>query len=260
MEAGVFYKEVRLTKVRGSWPRLVDMREIVNHTGFSSVYAYDGDTTRSIKETGSTAGLRGRSIYSDTLYVDIDNNDAGEFSYYLKDNNITHTLYLSGKKGYHFHIKQEPVEGAWIPASQKAWAKEHCDNADLSIYHPCAIIRLPGTYHEDNPGSSKRIVEEFMGESLCLPKLTETSPVTYKSTSSEGDNHLFSAILLSKGEGGRRPYLFVLACLCIERAMSYADTIFHLLWWNSNVNRVPHEPDVVVRFVDDVWRRRVAVA
>jgi hypothetical protein len=247
-----WFIEIRGTPQRSGAPRLVPLEDSHKYTGFRSVYAYNSDVAALINSRNSTADLRDQSVYSDTLFVDFDNTDPEPLCRYLIENGIRFERWDSGNRSTHLHIGIEPMFGVWVPASQKAWMKEHAPEADLSFYHQSGQYRLPRTYHAKT-GKPKKLIAEYAGSLLIIPQAEQEQ--TEVEIQEGGDKTTLAMLLLaSRGEGKRRPHLFQLGVSALECGYTYEESLNHLRFWNSRMSSEPHTEQVLRQQLDGAYK------
>lgn len=251
----MFYVEIRKSVRRRGPPILIPLEEVYGHTGFRSVFAYPPDVADMIREQASTKGLRGNPIYADTLFVDFDNVEPGAFDDYLREQGLAFTKWDSGGRSIHLHIDLIPCEGIWVPDGCKAWMKQHAPHADMSIYHQAAVYRLPGTYHRNNPGHRKTLLETHPGKPLELPKPKTVMPMPSRASDQDSFSKYFSLLSQSVGEGGRRPHAWKLATLAAEAGVGFEKAVQDILWWNSTFAKPPHADTDVYKQIESAYRR-----
>jgi hypothetical protein len=75
-------------------------------TGFRSVYGFSKEDAEVINKSGSSRGFSQYTVYSDTWFLDFDNNFQGvkDTLEWIKSKNFGYRLYESGGKGHHIEI------------------------------------------------------------------------------------------------------------------------------------------------------------
>jgi hypothetical protein len=142
-------------------------------SGYRSVCMFREADALKIKAEGSSSGFGEYSVYSDTLFVDIDEPDAVEIEAlreFFKIQNINYQLFESGKKGVHFHVSTEPLFGLHVMHSHRTWLEHTFPqmNFDFSIYRNNSLIALPGRIHPDTR-RPKALLESIDGQTLVVP-------------------------------------------------------------------------------------------
>lgn len=252
-----YWCEVRGTKARRGRPVFVTLDDLEDGgwRGFRSVYAYSDEVKARIEATGKTSDLGGVSVYSDTLFVDFDNQvvAAEQFRLWLIDESCAFSVWDSGNRSYHFHVPIIPMEGSEVPYSQRFWMKEQTPHADVSFYHQAGQFRLPYTQHEKT-GQRKYLVNSYDGNRLEIEMQRPPRIASPASQISGGD--FFAHLMHGKGEGGRRIYVWRLAMLALNEGLSYDDALRHILWWNDRYCQPPLLDSTVVAKVAEVYKKR----
>jgi hypothetical protein len=178
--------------------------------GFRSYFLFDEEQKVFITNQGNMQGLDQLAVYSDTLFIDIDNNrncmkKGREF---LTKQGIQYQLYVSGGKGYHFVIPlQETYQHISLPMIHRLWVEQLDIDADLSIYRHAGLFRLPGTIHQSTR-RKKRLLEARKGDNLSLDigiELPKPKRVITHDYTSEEDalRQTVFAMINEPGCGGR---------------------------------------------------------
>jgi Zn/Cd-binding protein ZinT len=116
-------REFRRKTHRFGTPEL-DASPKSDHT-FQSVYGYPQDTVNKILSQGHTRDLKGLPVYSDYLYIDVDQDDNVDIvRQKLRVLGIKIMEYTTGNRGIHFHIPITRMEGTDVVYSQKVWLRE----------------------------------------------------------------------------------------------------------------------------------------
>jgi hypothetical protein len=240
----MYWVELRATVRRTGPPKLVPLVDIAKYVGFRSVFAFDDDTARQIRETGTTADMRGTPVYADTLFVDFDKSDGIEFIAHLQQQGIAHQVWHSGGRSIHVHVPLIPVFGDWVPAACKEYLKAHAPGADLSFIHPVGVYRLPGTYHPKRPGKRKELRAEQAGAALQLVQPANSSP---RITFDEGGRveDFFIRLLERKSTGERHKWIWFLATKGAEAGLAFDVTLDAIRWWNARMTDSPHDDYVL---------------
>lgn len=250
----MYFVEIRPTVKRYGPPRLVPLDTVDNFTGFRSVYAFPPSSVSRIQEANSTKFMQGLVVYSDTLFMDFDDYEPTEFRQWLKDQGIAYTEWDSGNRSVHFHIEIEPMEGPDVPASQRAWVKEHAPNADVSFYHATGLYRLPRTFHYKNPGHCKTLVDMNPGHRLVIP-MAERSELSYQVGELCPQEEFFIQLTAKQRSGNRRPHLWLLATMAAESGIPYDDAVEYLRWHNSRFANPSHDDSVIVSQATSAYKR-----
>jgi len=229
--------------------------------GFSGVYQIDETTAKALHEAGTTAGFKG-VVWSPWLKIDVDTYEAAETAERkLVEMELEYEAYDSGGRGAHFYIRRDIRPSHRLPSRDKAWAAHFFPEADLSIYHHCALFRLIGSKHEDT-GRAKELVSVGKGRPLILPKedLGDTRTTIPNNYASSNSRSVFDclrvmahSVPLSAGEE-RHPQLVKLAYGLKEQAQVDENIA---LWWALEVNKTFAEPkseEEVAKIVGSIYR------
>lgn len=249
-----YFVEIRATVQRRGPPRLVPLADVWQYHGFRSTFAFSASVAARIQETGAMRDLRGESVYADTLFMDFDGHDPADFRRWLQSSPLAWQEYDSGNRSVHFHLPLEPVEGAWIPAAAKAWTRQHAPSADTSFLHPAGQYRLPGTYHAKAAGRRKELVAACEGAPLVLERPALMPCITIDSPTGSREE-FFGMLMVVKGEGHRRPWLWQAATVGAEAGMSVDEVLEGLLIWNAHCCHPPHEKQTVLKQIEAAFRR-----
>lgn len=246
--------EIRSTVRRVGPVKLVPLEEVYNYRGFRSAFAFPTETTAIILEQQSTQGLRGLPVYADTIFMDFDGPGFDAFRTTLQSGGLAYQEYHSGGRSIHFHIPIVPALGVWLPGAVKQWIRERTSSADVSFVHSAGMYRLPNTYHPKYPGKRKTLVDEQQGTRVSL-----APPLIHVSTGPIGDADETAVLALMtqrRGEGRRRPHLWLLATTAAEAGLPLESTIEHALWWSERFSDPPHDPETVRRQCELAYQRR----
>ncbi len=150
---------------RNKMIRLPDIQasiENLRSENYVSIYRFLPRTAELVRDHGTVAGLSPQMVWSDFIWIDIDNSDdlssaresALEIFRRLAEilgGQLDHVrLYFSGAKGFHIGIPSAFADlkpRADLPAIQKRVVKRLCDgvDVDLSIYGQTRLLRVPNT-------------------------------------------------------------------------------------------------------------------
>jgi len=211
--------EYRSQLIRFGAPHLLPNGVAQSIVGFSSVYGFPEETATCITTIESIKGIQGLPLYSDTLYLDIDNSEfIPEVEAVLRNKGVGFSKYTTGNRGCHFHVPCEPVISPILPSIHKAFVENWFPGADLSLYKYSGIIRNVGTWHIKNPGRRKELLEEVPGKLLVLdilpPKNRSKTFLVYEELDdTEADFQLGCMLLRNISEGKRNNTLFMMAFL-----------------------------------------------
>lgn len=249
-----YWVEIRAAVRRTSKPHLVPLEDVGLYRGFRSIVAYDDVVATEIRAQGRTANLRGQVVYADTLFMDFDGHDPHAFRAWLLASGLAWEEYNSGNRSVHFHIPLVPVAAPWVTEAMRVWVKAAAPTADCSFYHPGGQYRLPGTYHTKRPGQRKELVAAGEGKALVLPE-TLAPRATGLMRADSSPEAFLAMLMMRKGEGGRRPWLWQAATVGAEGGMPFEEVLEGLLAWNATLCSPPHDPDTVEKQVISAFQR-----
>jgi len=218
-------------------PVLVPLESLDGLLGFRSMYAFGDKTADWIRKKGSMTDLRGRPLYSDTLFLDFDDcfDEAYQFREFLQ---WEFYMYHSGGRSIHFHIPIEPMLDPDVFLQQKKWVKRHAPAADVSIYRPCGLYRLEGTFHrstkqpkilEDCNDGPKLKIDEHIPAHKVLPTVQPRNPSMTFQTMLEDEC----------GPGNRRPFMFRLIAFGVDLGYTEFDLYQMVRLWNDRRTSPP---------------------
>lgn len=162
------------TNILGRPPNFYRSSELLSkQCAFASVYAVTVETAYAIETISQTAqGFKG-VVWSQRLWVDFDNEEAGKAAQIkLKELGYDYVVYHTGGRGIHIGILRDTQPCHTLPQQDKAWVSTNLAGADLSLYWHLHLIRLPGTKHE-RTGIPKTLIVSQRGRSLQLPILSQ---------------------------------------------------------------------------------------
>lgn len=230
--------EYRPSVSRSSKIKLVTKEELTNLTGFQSIYGFPPDVATKVLDQGGTWGMRSLKLYSDTLFLDIDDNDelANRIQQHLENQEIGHEMYFTGNRGYHFSIPIVPMLGVSVPLDQKRWVNHYFKGVDTSIYKTSGLIRLPGTYHTSNPGKKKVLVSSYTASEpleIDLSTVPLEAPKQISTDLDDAEGLLDRGWLRRDFETGRNRSIYNRAFLCSVTGIDEDRAIELLLMYNS---------------------------
>lgn len=232
--------EYRSTSVRKGAPILLPKEEFQGLSGFISMFGFTEDAAKYIQDTGATRGI-GKlfELYADTLKLDFDDAPDAEKRAlgWLKENGINHKLYRTGNRGHHIHIDIEPMEMRGLAAFFSSVVASLFPGADINIYKPTGIIRLPGTYHAKT-GGKMELVEEYKGSVMNLLSYRRKIPVpiarNHETVDKEQlDYWLTRDLNRSVGKGDRNTHIFSLASTAQKLNLDYNLAVELISNWNQ---------------------------
>ena len=148
-----YFVEIRRTVERLGKPVYVPLADVGQFTGFRSVYAIPAAARDWVIQRGSVSDMGKLPLYSDVLFIDVDQDDQVDaVATALQREGVGFEAYHTGRRGAHFHVLLEPMNGLDIPRAQRQWVESlNIQGWDATVYRPGSIIRLPGTFHEKSP-------------------------------------------------------------------------------------------------------------
>lgn len=164
------YRIGSTTNILGRPPQFYDSSSL--HQGgckFASVYAVTEEDAQAIQHSAQTAAGYKGTVWSQKLWIDFDDRQAGEEAQEaLKNSGLAFVVYDTGNRGFHIGIGREAKPSHVLPLQDKQYVATTFPKADLSLYWHLHLIRLPGVAHEKT-GEIKRLVYEQEGKALVLP-------------------------------------------------------------------------------------------
>jgi hypothetical protein len=265
----MLYEHRKNTK-RSNKVQLVQMEDIAGKQGYVSCYGFPEDTAALVEEQGGTYGLDSCPLYSDLLYIDID-DDVGAIEttrvrQAIQRLGLQYKLYRSGSPdSYHFHIPTVSQVMVGLPSLHLLWIKQTLGKdalVDFSIYKTSGIIKIAGASHKMHPGAFKELIDEVTGDVLDLtnfsvkyePMITRAiqSLLAIEDRESILDRWLYDHVY----EGGRNIALFKRAAMAVDIGMDKYTVEDMLDRWNKYYCHPPiqgREFDATVR---SAWRGR----
>lgn len=238
----IMYEHRRGLKRSGP-PKLKTKGDCLASTGFISTYGYPKELQDLIKENKGTYGLTGMPVYSELLYIDIDDDKrvARDIDEKLRKLGIRYAVCESGSPdSFHFHIPIVPMLGPNIPAIHLQWVSEHFEGFDDSIYKTAGIIRIEGTYHKSYPGKTKQRVYGVDGVKLDLTNYKQKSEVAIPKFTLQEERDpeklesLFNQMMFTRDySDSRNGYIFKLAAIGADLGLSYNEVLEEVFIYND---------------------------
>ena len=219
---------------------------------FRSVYEH-GD----VRWAGDTGGPVHYQLHSEQLLVDIDGS-AEQLSLLcdnLQRQLVAYSCWHTGRRGGHVAIDIEPMTGPRVADDQRHWVQTHVTGADMTIYRPRAMWRLPYAVHEKAPGNIKTLVETRPGRKLVIAAAPPAPPPVSLLGAPATRDDWMRTITHQCSEGGRSTNMYILAKQAVSLGISCADAIQAALWWNKTWCRPPHDPRYVAAKVAANYRQ-----
>lgn len=239
--------------------QLLPVDQLEGLQGFRSVYEFDEKTAEMIRARGSTRQLRGTPVYSDTLFLDFDNQDAAalELENWLLAHECTYTKYNTGNRSIHFHVAIEPMYGPKVPWYQKIWVEKHAPKADLSFYHVAGLFRLEGTFHHKKPGFRKEVSRVIKANKLKIPSNIPILPrgrVQSENVGEFGGLGIFTSLLTWQVvEGNRTPHMCKILGAARHAGLRPDQTLHGLLLWNKSCAAPAHDEEYIKEWFQRAW-------
>ena len=232
----------------GMPPKLVPLETINNNTGFRSLYGYNDEVKAWIETNinkfggaGSIVGLAAARLplYSDILFVDFDIESVRSGQLLVKDlkeMGVAYSVWESGGRSIHVHIRCVPYEDCRVPYSQKQWIIDWMTSrgviADTSIYHAAGLFRLPNTLHQSS-GKPKTLLARHEGDLLDYELIDHS--VAQAPSNLEEATRMVWRMLLTYEVSSRHFHVFKIASQADRLGWSEHDIKEALLWWNGRL-------------------------
>ena len=217
---------------------------------FRSVYGYPEDTAQFITDNGNTKNLKGKSVYSDSVLIDVDKEEhVDPVKQILEDNDIPYEQYTTGNRGSHFHIPIIPMIGTHVISSQIQWLKamRMWDLIDNTIYREGGQFRTVGATHKKTR-KQKCLVYSVKGEPIKIPKFIPPPKPNIAYDVVEGSpeaRQAFVTNLFAKRQQGQRHMHMYILWRSGLRAGHDPEHVKDLIRkWNDQQD-TPHSPDAV---------------
>lgn len=240
-----YFIEVRRTVERSGPLAYAPLAHESYYTGFRSVYAVDTATRDLILSRGNVAGLEHTPVYSAELFLDYDSDEGvDEAVRTLADMGVRFAVFDTGRRGVHIHVPCAPMLGSSVPYSQLQFVRAHFGGAwDHTLYRHHSIFRLEGTFHEKNPGHTKRL--RFWGPDgklLEIPILPMPPPLERQreedASVTKTPSDFWSAVL-APHQGPRTFHVYSLGALAAECGVSYDEGLAAAGNWAHTICRPP---------------------
>jgi hypothetical protein len=152
--------------------------------GYSTLYMYSEEDAKQIIAAGHSGGMDKYVPASDYLAIDIDSLDIelrSEIETILKD--YEYEEWFSGGKGFHFILPHELIHDTRLPFSHLKVVQALGIKADMCLYQPGRLFRLPRCVHEKTR-ARKELIKRNAGEQIKIPLLDKPEPTfTFRDTS-----------------------------------------------------------------------------
>lgn len=140
--------------------------------GFRTVYAFDKEAVKALKDQGNASGMNRFIAWSDHLFIDIDNDQDSVTAYQqlFQSRNTNYSMWESGGKGVHFHVPTATYSHKQLPRIHSLLVSTFGIPCDRSLYRHNSLFRLPGTRHAKT-GKQKRLIGQLTdGQDLTIPE------------------------------------------------------------------------------------------
>ena len=263
----ILYEKRGNTKRSGP-VKLLPYHEIQGSAGYISCYGFPKCAQELINEQGGTYGLSEVELYSDLLYIDIDDDLATAWNVQaqIQRMGLTYEMYSSGSPdSFHFHITCIPQVMVGLPSLHLLWMRQTFGkdaNLDWSIYKTSGIIKIAGAPHKKHPGQIKEFLRGNKMDTLDLTDFSvRYSPmITKRREEQVHDDEAKADILdmwLNEGisDGGRNIALHKRSAMANDLGMD-KDTIIDLMRrWNDKWCYPPIEERELLTTINSATRR-----
>lgn len=188
---------------------MLPVEEVMQRTGFRSVYAFSEEDALLIKSRESSKGLNQFEVYSDRLVLDIDTGDIKDvenIEKFCNDRDLTYSVFFSGSKGYHVEIPTKPKASIHLPITHKILADRISAVVDKSIFRHGSLYRLPGTIHKKT-GNPKVLLNSVEGLCVLDFDIKTPEPTKFNPVEIEPEEDIKWALARAGGLFGQEPGL-----------------------------------------------------
>lgn len=225
-DLGTPYFEVART-LMNRVTRFATADELPRFTGFRSYYGFSEAVKLYCQEVGTTRGMRGTVVYSDTIFLDFDDapQAAEAFWHALIAEGVGFEVWDSGGRSIHFHIPHAPMWSDLLPYSHACWVRARTQGADMSLYQAGRIFRLPGTVHQKTM-RQKVLLEKVEGKLAEVTLVKPDTTVRFGQLVADGDGiaeiiSVLENLVRRPPEAGERNRRFYsVACSCFSCGFS----------------------------------------
>lgn len=250
---------VELTDSKYHTAKFVSVDEILNHTGYRSVFAWNSEDAALASSAGTVKVLKDKPAFADTIFVDFDNNEKGALAFKgeLDNQDIIYEMYTSGGRSIHFHIFMLPVYDVLVPNSVRKFMENFKQHGyDPSVYNYCSLFRLSGTIHEKT-GKPKALIERG---GFYLLELNLVAPDKIAIIPADHDALAVAMALYSNyigggvAEGGRYTVQWKVAKALQEAGLSFDTALELILIMDGSWKNLSKGPTETRRAVQDAYR------
>lgn len=250
---------IELTNSKFHTSEFIPIEDVINYTGYRSVFAWSREDADTAHAAGTVKVLKDRPAFTDTIYVDFDNNETGALAFRdeLEMQDVLYDMYTSGGRSIHFHIFTMPVYDILVPNSVRKFMQNFKRYGyDESVYNYCSLFRLPGTLHEKT-GKPKELIGQggfyYIDLPLVEPDKIALIPADHDALSvavALYSNYIGGGV----AEGGRYTVQWKVAKAFQEAGLSF-DTVLELvLAMDESWKNLSKGPEQTKRAVRDAYR------
>lgn len=229
------------------------------HTGYRSVFAWSSEHATEAKTVGTVKVLKDKPAFTDTIFVDFDNNEKGAlaFKQELDNEELLYEMYTSGGRSLHFHIQTVPVYDVLVPNSVRKFMQKFLQYGyDQSVYNYCSLFRLSGTIHEKT-GKPKELIDRggFYTLELNLVEPDKIAVVTADHDALAVAMAIYSNYIGSGvAEGGRYTVQWKVSKALQEAGLSFDTALELVLAMDESWKNLAKGPEETKRAVKDAYR------
>jgi hypothetical protein len=248
-----------LTNSKFHTAEFIPVEDVVNHTGYRSVFAWSREDADAARAAGTVKVLKDRPAFADTIFVDFDNNEKGALAFKdeLETQDVLYEMYTSGGRSIHFHISTMPVYDALVPNSVRKFMQNFKQYGyDESVYNYCSLFRLTGTLHEKT-GKPKELIETggfyYIDLQLVEPDRIVIVPTDHDALSvaiAIYSNYIGGGV----AEGGRYTVQWKVAKAFQEAGLSFDTALELVLAMDESWKNLSKGPEETKRAVKDAYR------
>lgn len=248
-----------LTNSKYHTAHFVSVDDLDIYTGYRSVFAWSKEDAVEAKTAGTVKVLKDRPAFTDTIFVDFDNNEKGALAFKkdLDDEDLLYEMYTSGGRSLHFHIPTVPAYDIRVPNSVRKFMQNFSQHGyDQSVYNYCSLFRLSGTIHEKT-GKPKELIDRGGFFTLEL-NLVEPDKIAIIPTEHDAlavamaiyCNYIGTGV----AEGGRYTVQWKVAKAFQEAGLSFDTALELVLAMDESWKNLSKGPEETKRAVRDAYR------
>ncbi len=233
--------------------------------GYCSYYWFSKETADAIRSTKRSSGFSNFPVYTKFLVLDIDREhdlnqalrDMEQYSLELQAENIKHSVWVSGGKGFHIYIHCEPMEGKHVPYSQLKWVESRNWKVDKTLYQHGRLLSNPGRKSKKT-GVRKHKIREFGGRLLNIPAVYPPDRVERTTDITNADKLRLAFFRLQKilesDPDSRHITLWSTASVCADAGLAH-DLTFQLLELVNKQWTHPKDHDGLTRAINQAYNQ-----